>query len=105
MKYTGIFMVSKRFAALIMSFNMIMSFLILLPNLLILSNIAYSGSGYPMVVRNFNIFSILTETYYPPGVPAPQIAFSPTIYLPTYAFIFALIVNAFFVTILLRRKE
>jgi hypothetical protein len=99
-------MVSKRFVATIISFNIIMALLILLPNLLTLGYLASSTEpDYPLIVRNFSIFTILIETYYPPGVPAPAIAISPSPYLPTYVFIFALIINIYFVIRLLRIKE
>jgi hypothetical protein len=99
-------MVSKRFAAIIITFNSIMGLLILLPNLLTLTYLASSSEpAYPLVVRNFNILTILIETYYPPGTPASQIAVQPTPYLPTYVFIFDLIINVYFIIRLLRSKE
>jgi hypothetical protein len=83
-----------------------MGLLILLPNLLTLTYLASSSQpAYPLIVRNFNIFAILISFYYPPGIPAPQIAVQPTPYLPTYAFILALIINVYFIIRLARSKE
>ena len=99
-------MLSKRFAAIIITFNIVMGLLILLPNLLTLTYLASSSQpAYPLIVRNFNIFAILISFYYPPGIPAPQIAVQPTPYLPTYAFILALIINVYFIIRLARSKE
>jgi hypothetical protein len=82
-----------------------MGLLILLPNLLILTYLTSSSQpANHYIVRNFNIFSILIGTYYPPGTPMPQVAVPSEPYLPFYVFIFALIVNVYFIIRLLRSK-
>jgi hypothetical protein len=63
-----------------------------------------SGAPNPLIVRDFNIFSILIVPYSSPGSPPIPTIAATTFYFPFYAFIFSLIVNVCFIMMLLRRK-
>ena len=92
---------TKRFTAVVIVANVVMGLGLFLSSLFVL--FAIVGYHPPVVVIGVDVFSIQLA-FAPSSSPVPQIAWSLPNY-PVYVFLVSLIVNAFFIAKLLRRKE
>jgi hypothetical protein len=95
----GILMVSKAFAAVILTFNITMGLLIFLSSQLILLSLV----GYEVGSVSASISYGIAQP--PGGTPIPTRIFYPIPNYPFYLFIFALIVNFYFAVKLRKKKE
>jgi hypothetical protein len=97
---------TKRFTVIIIAVNIVMGSILFISNQSIIAFLAsHSGPPNPLIVRDFNILTILTAPYNPPGSePIPTIA-ATTPYFPFYVFIFILMLNAIFIIKVLRTKD
>ena len=89
---------AKRFAAVIITVNIILGVLLYLSSQLVLSD--FNGS----TITGFNIFSIGGAPSQVPGQAYPPIAWSIPNY-PIYVLLSLLVVNACFIAVLIKQKK
>ena len=102
-------MVSKALVGIILTLNILMGLFIFYTGT---QSISTLSSSYPVpqnkpIVSYFNFWNIEIVPYYymyPSGTPVP-IVVVPSVYYPTYGFIFMLIVNTLFGLMLLRKTK
>jgi ascorbate-specific PTS system EIIC-type component UlaA len=100
--------ISKAFAAIMLTFNTIMGFLIFLAGEQVITTlVSNSGPSSQPIVSWFNLWNVMIVPYnylYPSGTPIP-ISIIARVYFPTYGVIFMLIVNVLFALFILRKTK
>ena len=102
-------MVSKALVGIILALNISMGFIIFYTGTQNITTLASSNS-IPLskpIVSYFNFWNIEIVPYYyayPSGTPVPM-SVKPSVYYPTYGFIFMLIMNVLFGLMLLKSKK